>query len=70
MSDSENLQSGKINRARPKLLGFVDPLFAEQPKIIWNRMYQIKRAAFVEEYGLCNKGIPPRSLKLGLHINE
>ena len=59
MSDSEDPPSVEKKRAKLKSVGFVDPLYAEQPKIIWDKMYQIKSATFVEKYGFWNEGISP-----------
>ena len=51
-------------------LSWVDPLYAEQPTIMWNRVDPIKRDAFQKVYGLNNSGIPPKRLKFGVHLKE
>ena len=53
-----------------KIYSFVNPLFAEQPDIVWDRVQPISRATFVQKYGLCNKGINPKHLRVGLHSTE
>jgi hypothetical protein len=49
---------------------WVPPLFSEEPTVVWDRSAPILRATFVKEYGLCNTGIPPKSLKINVHITE
>ena len=51
-------------------LSWVDPLYAEQPTVTWNRVDPIKRDAFQKAYGLNNSGIPPKQLKFGVHLKE
>jgi hypothetical protein len=49
---------------------FVDPLYAEQPQLVWDRVDPIGKDVFEEKYGLCNKGLVPKRLKYGIHLEE
>lgn len=82
MSDTEilegsepGLERGQVRKKKVKVEGapspsWVDPLYAEQPTIAWNRVDPISRNVFEEKYGLCNKGVAPRRLKYGVHLEE
>ena len=60
----------KVEGAVHRSEAFVDPLYAEQPQLVWNRVDPISKEVFEEKYGLCNKGLPPKQLKYGIHLKE
>jgi hypothetical protein len=60
----------KVKVERAPSLSWVDPLYAEQPTLTWNRVDPIKWDAFEKVYGLNNSGIPLKRLKFGLHLKE
>jgi hypothetical protein len=37
---------------------------------VWNRVDPIGKDVFEEKYGLCNKGLVPKRLKYGIHLEE
>lgn len=49
---------------------YVDPIYSEQPTIVFDRINLVSRKVFVEKYGLCNEGANPKRLKIGVHIEE
>jgi hypothetical protein len=49
---------------------WIPPLFSKELTVVWDRSTPILRATFVKEYGLYNTGIPPKSLKINMHITE
>ena len=60
----------KVKVEGSPLLSWVEPLYAEQPSLCWNRVDPISRKAFEKAYGLNNQGIPPKRLKFGMHLEE
>ena len=77
MSDSEDTREELEPEERllcPKRGGkkssWVDPLYACQPEIFWDRKSLVTRDWFVEKYGLCNRGITPKQIKIGQHLEE
>jgi hypothetical protein len=68
-------RSGKSTVKKVKVEGapstaWVDPLYAAQPTITWDRVTALKRDYFAQNYGLCNTGLAPKRLKFGVHVNE
>ena len=68
-------KGGVVKKKKVKLEGVaslsrVEPLYAEQPSLCWNRSDPVTRAAFEKAYGLSNQGIPPKRLKFGVHLEE
>jgi hypothetical protein len=53
-----------------KVYSFVNPLFAERPIIVWDRVNPISRTVFAEKYGLSNKGLNPKHLREGTHCTK
>ena len=75
MSDSEDSREELEDRLLcPKRGGkkssWVDPLYACQPEIHWDRKSLVTRDWFVEKYNLCNRGITPKQIKIGIHLEE
>jgi hypothetical protein len=75
MSDSEDTREELEERLLcPKRSGrkssWVDPLYACQPEILWDRKSLVTRDWFVEKYNLCNRGITPKQIKIGIHLEE
>jgi hypothetical protein len=70
MSDGEDKAAAVTKKAKPKQQAYVLPLYAEQPTIVWDRSAPILRTTFHLEYGLNNTGIPPKSLKINVHITD
>ena len=77
MSDSEDTREELEPEERllcPKRGGkkssWVDPLYACQPEIFWDRKSLVTRYWFVEKYGLCNRVITPKQIKIGQHLEE
>jgi hypothetical protein len=75
MSDSEDTREELEERLLcPKQGGkkssWVDPLYACQPEIFWDRKSLVTRDWFVEKYNLCNRGITPKQIKIGIHLEE
>ena len=75
MSDSEDSREELEDRLLcPKRGGkkssWVDPLYACQPEIYWDRKSLVTRDWFVEKYNLCNRGITPKQIKIGIHLEE
>ena len=75
MSDSEDTREEPEERLLcPKRGGrkssWVDPLYACQPEILWDRKSLVTRDWFVEKYNLCNRGITPKQIKIGVHLEE
>lgn len=82
MSDSEREgeelplePESKPARKRVKVEGggsaaWVDPLYAEQPTITWDRVSVLKRDYFEKKFGLCNEGFAPKRLRFGVHLDE
>ena len=72
MSISEGLglgsgEVGVVKKKKVKLegdasLSWVEPLYAKQPSLCWNRSDLVTPAAFEKAYGLSNQGIPPKRL--------
>ena len=48
----------------------MDPLYVEQPPTILNKVDAIGRDVFAEKYNLLNKGVAPKCLKYGIHLDE
>ena len=70
-----NGEVGVVKKKKVKLegaasLSWVEPLYAEQPSLCWNRSDPVTRAAFEKAYGLSKQGIPPKRLKFGVHLEE
>jgi hypothetical protein len=59
------IKKGKVESA-----AWVDPMYAAQPEITWDRQTALKREYFATNYGLCNKGLAPKRLRIGLHVSE
>jgi hypothetical protein len=70
MSDAEEEAAIVTKKSKPKQQPYILPLYAEQPTIVWDRVAPILRTTFQLEYGLNNTGIPPKSLKLNVHVTE
>ena len=75
MSDSDDTREEAEERLLcPKRCGkksaWVDPLYACQPEILWDRKSLVTRDWFVEKYNLCNRGITPKQIKIGVHLEE
>jgi hypothetical protein len=70
MSDAEEEATIVPKKTKPKQQPNVLPLYAEQPTVVWDRVAPILMNTFQLEYGLNNTGIPPKSLKLNVHITE
>lgn len=75
VEEPASVERGSRGKRKVKVEGdpapsFIDPLYAEQPKIVWNRVDPILRDAFEKEYGLCNKGLAPKRLRFGVHLEE
>ena len=49
---------------------WVDPLYAEQPTLTWDRQTTLKRDYFEKNFGLCNEGFAPKRLRFGVHLDE
>lgn len=60
----------KIKVEGASSLSWVDPLYAEKPDLLWNRVEPVKKTDFEKKYGLSNQGIPPKRLKIPLHVTE
>jgi hypothetical protein len=68
---SENVEATSlVAKQGKKVYSFVNPLFAEQPDIVWDRVNPISRTVFAQKYGLCNKGLNPKHLRVGTHCTE
>jgi hypothetical protein len=68
---SENVEATSlVDKQGKKVYSFVNPLFAEQPDIVWDRVNPILRTVFAQKYGLCNKGLNPKHLRVGTHCIE
>ena len=78
ITDGLSLGSGEIGLGKRKKvkvegapsLSWVEPLYAEQPSLCWNRVDPISRETFEKAYDLNNQGIPPKRLKFGVHLEE
>lgn len=75
MNDSEDSREELEERLLcPKRVGkkssWVDPLYACQPEILWDRKSLVTRDWFAEKYSLCNRGITPKHIKIGIHLEE
>jgi hypothetical protein len=75
MSDSEDSREELEERLLcPTRVGkkssWVDPLYACQPEILWDRKSLVTRDWFTEKYSLCNRGITPKQIKIGIHLEE
>ncbi len=46
------------------------PIYKEQPNLIFDRKHIVTWKEFVKKYGLCNKGLNPKHLKLGKYIED
>jgi hypothetical protein len=53
-----------------KKSSWVDPLYACQPEILWDRKSLVTRDWFAEKYNLCNRGITPKQIKIRHHLEE
>ena len=74
---SESFESG--DEPEERLLGvkrgvkkssWVEPMYASQPDILWDRKTVVGREWFVEKYKLHNHGITPKQIKIGQHLEE
>ena len=45
-------------------------MYACQPEILWDRKSLVTRDWFAEKYNLCNRGITPKQIKIGHHLEE
>ena len=75
MSDSEDSREELEERLLcpkrgAKKSSWVDPLYACQPEILWDRKSVVTRDWFAEKYNLCNRGITPKQIKIGHHLEE
>jgi hypothetical protein len=75
MSDSEDSRDELEERLLCSKRGgkkssWVDPLYACQPEILWDRKSVVTRDWFAEKYNLCNRGITPKQIKIGCHLEE
>jgi hypothetical protein len=43
---------------------YIDPLYGTKPNIIFDKETKLSWRSFGEKYGICNKGIEPRRLKI------
>ena len=57
---------GAVHRSDP----FVDPLYVEQPQIVWNQVDPIGKHIFEEKHRLCNTGLGPKQFKYRIHLEE
>ena len=53
-----------------KKSSWVDPMYAAQPEILWDRKTAVTREWFAENYKLHNHGITPKQIKIGQHLEE
>lgn len=53
-----------------KKSSWVDPMYASQPEILWDRKTVVTREWFAEKYKLHNHGITPKQIKIGQHLEE
>ena len=74
---SESFETG--DEPEERLLGarrggkkssWVDPMYASQPEILWDRKTTVSREWFAEKYKLHNHGITPKQIKIGQHLEE
>jgi hypothetical protein len=74
---SESFESG--DEPEERLLGakrgakkssWVEPMYASQPDILWDRKTVVGREWFAEKYKLHNHGITPKQIKIGQHLEE
>ena len=78
ISEGLGLGSGKVGVVKKKKvklegdasLSCIEPLYAKQPSLCWNRSDPVTRAAFEKAYGLSNQEIPLKRLKFGVHLEE
>jgi hypothetical protein len=48
----------------------VNPLYACLPEILWDRKSLVTTDWFAKKYNLCNRGITPKQIKIGHHLEE
>ena len=53
-----------------KTASYVRPLYAEAPKLIFDRVHAVSRTQFAKKYGLNNGGMSPKQLRVGTHCTE
>jgi hypothetical protein len=49
---------------------YIDPLYGTKLDIIFNKKTELSRESLWDKYGICNKGIAPKRLKIGKEIEE
>ncbi len=70
MSHNIDGSLGKKVKREGAVSTWVEPLYGEKPKIIFDKKNVVSRTLMFEKYGFCYQGLSPKQLRIGRDLEE